>query len=116
MPKIDGRTLDHGTSEHIRILAVRRVLEDNEKPSVVIKSLGLCRTTIYCWLRDYDKGGLRKLKLTKAKEPIPKLTDKQKQKVLTWIVGKDPRQYGFVFGLWTRAIVAEMIAKKSVSC
>jgi hypothetical protein len=51
MPKIDGRTLDHGTSEHIRILAVRRVREDKEKPSEVIKSLGLCRTTIYRWLR-----------------------------------------------------------------
>ncbi len=29
-----------------------------------------------------------------------------------WICGKDPRQYGFVFGLWTRRIVAELIDKK----
>ena len=26
-----------------------------------------------------------------------------------WIVGKDPRQYGFDFGLWTRQIVAALI-------
>lgn len=112
MPKIDGRTLDHGTSEHIRILAVRRVREDGEKPSEVIKSLGLCRTTIYRWLRAYDKGGIERLKARKATGPAPKLTEKQKQKVRTWIIGKDPRQYGFDFGLWTRAIVAEMIGKK----
>lgn len=29
-----------------------------------------------------------------------------------WILGKDPRQYGFDFGLWTRQIVAEMIREK----
>jgi transposase len=112
MPKIDGRTLDHGTSEHIRMLAVRRVLEDKEKPSEVSKSLGLCRTTIYRWLRAYDKGGVDALKSRKAAGPAPKLSEKQRLKVRTWIVGKDPRQYGFDFGLWTRAIIAEMIKKK----
>ncbi len=88
MPKIDGRTLDHGTSEHIRILAVRRVRKDKEKPSEVIKSLGLCWTTIYRWLRAHDKGAVQKLKSSKATGPAPKLTEKQKQKVRTWIVGK----------------------------
>lgn len=29
-----------------------------------------------------------------------------------WIVGKDPRQYGFEFGLWTRQIVAALIGEK----
>jgi transposase len=112
MPKIDGRKLDHGTSEHIRILAVRRVREDGESPSEVMDSLGLCRTTIYPWLRKYDKGGLDALKASKAKGPTSKLNDKQKQKVRGWIIGKDPRQYGFDFGLWTRKIVAEMILEK----
>ena len=112
MPKIDGRTLDHATSEHIRILAVRRVREDGEAPSDVIKSLGLCRTTIYRWLRTYDKKGIEGLQSTKASGPKPKLSDKQKQQVRQWILGKDPRQYGFDFGLWTRSIVAEMIQDK----
>src|SRR6266446_349154 len=40
MAKIDGRTLDHKALEHIRILAVRRVVEDGEAPSVVMESLG----------------------------------------------------------------------------
>ena len=29
-----------------------------------------------------------------------------------WINGRDPRQYGLDFGLWTRAVVVELIAKK----
>jgi transposase len=109
MAKIDGRTLDHGTSEYLRSIAVRRVIEDNERPSEVMKSLGLCRTTIYRWLRTYEAGGSKALKSRKAAGPAPKLTDKQKGKVRKWILGKDPRQYGFDFGLWTRRIVAEMI-------
>ena len=29
-----------------------------------------------------------------------------------WINGRDPRQYGLDFGLWTRSVVAELIEKK----
>ena len=29
-----------------------------------------------------------------------------------WINGRDPRQYGLDFGLWTRKVVVELIAKK----
>jgi transposase len=112
MAKIDGRALDHTTTEHLREQAVRRVREDGEKPSTVIHSMGLCRTTIYRWLRAYDKGGFAALKSTKACGPEPKLDEKQRQKVRRWIVGKDPRQYGFDFGLWTRRIVAELIKEK----
>jgi len=39
--KIDGRTLDHKSLEHMRILAVRRVVDDGEDPSEVMRSLGL---------------------------------------------------------------------------
>src|ERR1017187_5373035 len=49
MAKTDGRTLDHKALEHMRMLAVRRVLEDGEKPSLVMESFGFCRTTIYRW-------------------------------------------------------------------
>lgn len=44
-----------------------------------------------------------------AKGPVPKLTEGQRKQVRHWIVGKDPRQYGFDFGLWTRSIIAAMI-------
>ena len=110
--KIDGRTLDHKTLEHIRIAACRRVLEEGEKPSVVAASLGFCRTSIYPWLRRVEDDGWEILAEKIAKGPERLLTESQRQRVKRWIVGKDPRQYGFEFGLWTRRIVQRMIHDK----
>ena len=109
--KIDGRTLSHEASETIRVMAVRRV-QEGERPSAVIQSYGLCRTTVYKWLRAARQGGEAALASRKASGPPCKLNDKQKQAVRTWICGRDPRQYGFDFGLWTRKIVAALIQRK----
>jgi len=110
--KIDGRTLDHKTLEHLRITACKRVLEDGELPSVVAASLGFCRTSIYPWLRQVEDEGWDSLVEKIAEGPDCKLTETQRQRVKRWIVGKDPRQYGFEFGLWTRRIVQMMIGEK----
>jgi transposase len=112
MAKIDGRTIDHKTLEHLRKLAVKRVIEDGEKPSHVMDSLGLCRTTIYRWLRKFEDDGWEALAEKIAQGPEPKLNEKQRQQVKRWILGKDPRQYGFDFGLWTRRIVQTLIEEK----
>lgn len=112
MARIDGRTLDHKTLEHIRKLAVKRVVEDGEAPSDVMKSLGLCRTSIYPWLREYEDEGMEALVEKLAQGPEPKLSEKQRQQVRRWILGKDPRQYGFDYGLWTRRIVQKLIEEK----
>jgi transposase len=111
MAKIDNRSLDHKVLEHLRLLAVERVLA-GEKPSAVAKSLGIYRTSISKWLRKHKKHGREALKSTTAKGPTPKLTESQKRRIRRWIVGKDPRQYGFDYGLWTRSIIAEMIREK----
>ena len=109
MAKIDGRTIDHKTLEHMRVLAVRRVIEDGEAPSDVIESLGLNRTSIYRWLQRYEDAGLEGLVERIAQGPEPKLDPKQREQVKRWILGKDPRQYGFDFGLWSRRIVQALI-------
>jgi len=112
MAKIDGRTLDHKALEHIRKVAVKRVVEDGEAPSEVMKSLGLCRTSIYPWLRRYKDQGLEALVEKISQGPEPRLSEKQRQQVRRWILGKDPRQHGFDFGLWTRRIVQTLILEK----
>src|SRR5437867_7843779 len=109
--RIDGRTLSHETSETIRRLAVRRV-KDGEVPSTVITSFGLARTTIYKWLSAERRGGAAALTARKHPGRKPALAPRQKLQVRRWINGKDPRQYGFDFGLWTRQIVAALIAQK----
>jgi len=112
MVSVDGRSLDHGTLEHLRILAVKRVVENGERPSEVMKSLGFCRTTMYRWLRQYKAAGMGALAARTAPGRESKLTERQKQQVKRWVLGKDPRQYGFDFGLWSRRIVQALILDK----
>ncbi len=94
------------------MLAVRRVIEDGEKPSLVMDSLGLCRTTIYPWLRQFKDEGLEALVEKICQGPKPRLKEKQRQQVRRWIMGKAPRQHGFDFGLWTRRIVQMLIQER----
>ncbi len=108
---IDGRSLAHDTLATIRLMAVRRV-RAGEAPSDVIKSYGFCRTTIYRWLRQARRGGEPALRSRKATGRPPRLSGRQQAAVARWITGKDPRQYGFDFGLWTRQVVAELIAQR----
>jgi transposase len=112
MARIDGRTLDHKALEHIRILAVRRVVEEGEAPSAVIQSLGFSRTVIHSWLREFEDAGWDALVERIAEGPEPKLNEKQRQQVKRWILGKEPRQYGFDLGLWSRRIVPALIAER----
>jgi len=111
--KRDGRTLDHKTLEEIRWMAVQRVRE-GERPADVIEAYGFHRTTIYKWLRIALRpgGGLRMLKSTPATGRPRSMTPKQEQQVFRWVNGRDPRQYGLDFGLWTRRVVADLIEKK----
>jgi transposase len=115
--KRDGRKLDHTTLETIRLMAVERV-RDGEAPSAVIGSYGFARTTIYKWLGAAAKPGvgLRALQARPAPGRPRSLTPRQEQQVFRWINGKDPRQYGLDFGLWTRAVVANLIEKKFGIC
>jgi transposase len=111
--KIDGRTLDHPTLEQIRLMAIRRVRE-GEDPGAVISSYGFNRTTIYKWMRIAagSGNGLRALSSTRGTGRPRSLTAAQERQVFRWVNGRDPRQYGLDFGLWTRAIVALLIERK----
>lgn len=111
--KRDGRTLDHKTLEEIRRMAVQRVRE-GEKPSAVIASFGFGRTVIYKWLNAAaGRGhGLKALGSTRGTGRPRTLTAAQERQVFRWVNGRDPRQYGLDFGLWTRRIVALLIEQK----
>ena len=109
--KLDGRKLTHEQSEYIRIQAVKAVRKQNENPEDVIKTFGLHRTNIYKWLRKYDVGGFTALKSNKAKGPTPKLTDKQLDKLRTFL-GKNPLQLRFEYALWTVEMVGQLIVEK----
>ncbi|MEI7590907.1 MAG: IS630 family transposase, partial [Deltaproteobacteria bacterium] len=78
----------------------------------VLARYGMVVTSIYPWLREYGDAGLDALAESIAAGPETKLNEKQRQQVRRWIVGKDPRQYGFDYGLWTRKIIQALIGKR----
>ena len=111
--KRDGRTRDHATWETIRTMAVERVRE-GERPSAVIASYGFHRCTIYGWLKmARGRGkGLKALAARPATGRPRTLSAAQERQVFRWINGKNPMQYGFDFGLWTRQIVRALIVQR----
>jgi transposase len=110
--KRDGRKLDHQTLEELRLMAMERVCE-GERPSTVMESFGFCRTTIYKWQRKAKgRAGLDALRSRQGSGRPRTLSAAQERRLPRWINGRDPRQYGFDFGLWTRQIVAQLIADK----
>jgi len=94
-------------------MAVERVRE-GERASEVIEAYGFNRTTIYKWLKVAFRpgAGIKALRSTKATGRPRSLSPAQERRVFRWINGRDPRQYGLDFGLWTRMVVAELIEKK----
>jgi len=97
----------------MRILAVQRMAE-GEHPDDVAASFGMRRSWAYK-IRAQARGrghGVRALRSTKGTGRPRTLTAAQEQRVLRWINGKNPMQYGFDFGLWTRNLVRELVQQK----
>ena len=111
--KRDGRSLAHNTLEEMRILAVQRMAE-GEHPDDVAASFGMHRSWAYK-IRAQARGrghGVRALRSSKGTGRPRKLTRTQEQQVLRWINGRNPMQYGFDFGLWTRNLVRELVQRE----
>ena len=111
--KRDGRTLDHKTLEEMRLLAVQRMAE-GESAAQVAASFGLHRSWA-CKCRALVRGRGRGMKVLYSRKGTGRprtLTAAQAHQVFRWINGKNPLQYGFDFGLWTRQIARELIAQR----
>lgn len=113
MKKRDGRTVSRAALEEMRLMALER-MNEGESAAEVAASFGLHRGWAYRVLSK-AKGqgrGKRALRSTKATGRPRKLTGAQERQVFGWINGRNPRQYGLDFGLWTRQIVRELVAEK----
>lgn len=109
--KRDGRTVSHAALEEMRLVALER-MKEGEPPAAVAASFGLHRGWAYKVLAKAKGGGKRALRSTQGTGRPRTLSAAQERQVFGWINGKNPRQYGFDFGLWTRQIVAELIRQK----
>jgi len=109
--KFDARKLSTEEQALIRRLAVQRVL-DGERPCDVTEAYGLSEKIIFRWIKKAKKDGLDSLAPLSRSGRSRTLTDKEELEVRDWVIGNDPRQYGFDFGLWTRKIVADLIENR----
>lgn len=94
-------------------MAVRRMAE-GESAAAVAASFGLHRSWAFkCRAAVRGRGrGVRVLRSRKGSGRPRKLSATQERQVFVWVNGKNPLQYGFDFGLWTRQIVGELIAQR----
>ena len=107
----DGRKLDHKTLEQLRIRAVGQI-EQGAHPEDVAQVLGMTRAAVYSWLAKYREGGLEALRAKPVPGRPPSLSGAQLARLYGLVVGNDPRQLRFVFALWTRAMIRELIRRE----
>ncbi len=109
--KNDARKLSAEEQHLIRKLAVQRVF-DGEVAAEVARSFGLGDRTIYAWLKIAREKGIEALSPKVKPGRNRTLSDLEEEEVKRWIIGGDPRQHGFDFGLWTRQIVSDLISER----
>jgi transposase len=78
----------------------------------IMASLGLKKTTYFVWKKAYERGGRQALQVRPAPGGPRRLTEEQHRRLYALIVGKDPRQLSFDFGLWTRKIVRQVLVSE----
>ena len=107
----DGRKLDHQTLEDIRIRSVDQIMNHRATVKDIAGTLGLREATVYGWVKLFKDGGADAL----LAKPVPgrpsKLSEHQVRHLHATLLGKDPRQLGFDFALWTRWMVRELIKR-----
>jgi transposase len=106
----DARSLPHDVLEEMRRLAVQRALA-GETQAAIARSIDVYPDTVSKWVRAYRAEGDAGLASTKAKGPVPTLSDAQIAKLRRIIVGKNPRQLNFGANLWTVPIIGDAVEK-----
>ncbi|MDR0284831.1 MAG: IS630 family transposase [Propionibacteriaceae bacterium] len=111
MRENDGRRLDHQTLETLRLRAVDQV-RAGVHPVEVARAIGMNRSTVYAWVAKESRSGRESLKAKPVPGRKPKLDQAQTRRVYEVVVGSNPDQAGFDFGLWTRDLVREVIRRE----
>jgi transposase len=111
--KRDGRTASREALQEMRLVAFER-MNEGELPAVVAASFGMHRGWAYKVLaRARGRGHGKRVLLSTRSTGRPRiLTPTQERQIFCWVNGKNPRQYGFDFGLWTRQIVRELVERR----
>jgi transposase len=112
----DAHKIPDEVMNYLRPIAVRAVEEKDYSPELVADILGMSRSSIYDWLRWYRAGGEAALDTRTAPGAPPVITP-----IIDWwleqtVLKSTPVNHGYDTGLWTRAILAELLQKHFGIC
>lgn len=94
---------------HERALVIR-LSSQGEGLAAVARVVGRGRTTIWRWIRDFNKQGLDALFMGKS-PGRPARADEEVCAALLAAVESNPRDLGYPFTRWTQALLAEHIRR-----
>src|SRR6059058_1969186 len=107
----DGRKLDHHSLQVMRQQAIKAVREGQSVANVAA-AYGVNVTTVFRWLAKFADGGQNAL----LAKPIPGRPPKVSAEEMRWIAlavkDNTPQQFKFEFGLWTLALMRELINRQ----
>ena len=113
MTRGDARSLSQDAQEALRLRVVRAVLQGMSQVQAA-RTFGLSRAAVAGWMARHRRGGMRALGAGKKGRPKgpSRLAGWQAAQVVRSITDQTPDQLKLPFVLWTRAAVAELIARR----
>jgi transposase len=98
--------------DHIRQRAVHAIRKKGYSPELVADIMGFSRSSVYEWLNRYDRGGYEALASRTAPGAAPKLTPEMEAWLKETVLTSTPQAHGYETVLWTRDLLAELLAKR----
>ena len=114
MKSRDFRKLSPNVQKEIREIAVRAVLE-GETQEQAAQLVGVSRQSVNGWMKNYRGRGQQALggkKRGRRTGEKTRLTNKQCEKIKSWLKDTTPEQLSFAFALWTRRSIQVLIEEK----
>lgn len=96
---MDGRSLDHKTLEGYRLAAVQ-LHKNDVAVSTIAKSFRVTTEAVYIWLKKARTLGIKSLKSTKARGPVPHLGEDQFSELIR-VLRRPATKLGYTTDLWS---------------
>ena len=100
-----------GNTKQIEKIVVILMLAKNIGLSAIAGIFGITERTIYIWRNEFLCNGMNFFDIRKYRGRRSRLSEKQKQELKQMIIS-GPEKSGFSIGIWTSAMVKELIEKK----
>lgn len=112
----DGRKIPDEVMDHLRRRAVHAIRERGHSPEVVAEVLGFSRSSIYEWLRRYERGGYEALNSGKAPGAPAVITEAMDAWLKETVLSSTPLDHGYDTRLWNRDLLAELLRQRFGIC